>query len=399
MIIYVYFLVCIFQYFYSINFEIGKNNLKTELCLRCGRILAEQQRGTSSRRVRSTNSHEKFLDIWLKYIEEDFFDNLNKLTESFTPNNTQNFLEWMYQKGRNITNVLNLSSDPEVKSFFNKTLTSWRGFTDKVLLDKALDTFIQERMLNAANVTTNLNGSSSTSASSHNSPSTSISLPTPTESSNITTLPISTLSPESTVSPTTALSSDSDLSSSTSFLPTISSDSHNNSTTPIKNTSDSPTILSTNEINTATVLTNNPTALIPTQHGGGLTGATCTGLLCGPAFVALPVSVALLGGVFFFVLLYMYTPVGKFLGRDNPKKKKAKKRLNEIPMECINSPKLLKVKRTENAKRSRLHRFLRAFGYDKNFPYIDEDIPSDQASLTFLAIKGLAMWRIHSCAN
>ncbi|CRG98099.1 PIR-like protein [Plasmodium gallinaceum] len=111
-------------------------------------------------------------------------------------------------------------------------------------------------------------------------------------------------------------------------LPTTSSDSHTNSTiSSINNTSDSPTTLSTNEINSTTALTNNSVSLLPTEQGGGLTSATCKGLFCGPAFVAFPVSLALLGGVLFFVLLYMYTPVGKFLGRDNPKKKKSKKKI------------------------------------------------------------------------
>ncbi|CRG95462.1 PIR-like protein [Plasmodium gallinaceum] len=370
MIIYIYLLVCIFQYFYSINFEIGKNNLKTELCHRSGRILAEQQRGTSSRRVRSTSSHENFLQIWLKSIEGDFFDQLEKLTKNFTANNAQDFLDWMYQKGGNITKVLNLSSDPEVKSFFNKTLTSWRRVTDDVLLDSALGSYV-DSLFKTTNITTNNNGSSSTL------PSTSTSLSTPTLSSNLTTSSISTSSPELTISPT-AMPSASDLSPTVDLTPTTS-DSHIHTTTSsTDDASDLPTVFSTNGMNSTIALTNNSTVLTPTQHGGGLTGATCTGLLCAPAFAALPISVALLGGVFFFVLLYKYTPIGKFLGRDNPKKKKAKKRLNEIPMECINSPKLLKVKKTENTKRSRLHRFLRAFGYDKNFPYIDEDIPSDQ---------------------
>ncbi|CRG95238.1 PIR-like protein [Plasmodium gallinaceum] len=378
MTIYIYFLVCIFQYFYSINFEIGKNNLKKELSLRSERILAEEQQIRRIRNVRSTSEIKSSLKSWLDSIQDGLFDELDQLTNNFTVTNVRKFSQWMHNKGGIITRALNLVPDPDTKSFLNDTLTSWRRLTDEVLVNSAIESYV-DSILYPANIITNNNGSSSTYALSSIIQSTSTSLPTPTESTNITTLPISTSSPESTVSPTTALPSTIDLSSTISLSPTTSSDSHINSTTPfINNISESSTVLSTNETNTTTALTINSVSVTPVNNSGGITSATCTGLLCGPAFVALPVSVALLGGVFFFVLLYKYTPVGKFLGRDSPKKKKGKKRLNEMPMERINSPKLLKVEKTENVKRSRLHRFLRAFGYDKNFPYIDEDIPSDQ---------------------
>ncbi|CRG96551.1 PIR-like protein [Plasmodium gallinaceum] len=376
MIIYIYLLVCIFQYFYSINFETGKNNLKTELCLRSGRVLAERQQGTRSRNVRSTRDIKGNLKVWLDTIEEGLFDRIEELKSNLTLRNAMDFSQWMNKKSDNITYVLNRVPDPIEKKILNDTLTSWRKLTDKVLLDQISDTYVHRMVIPQKVATTN--GLSITSATSNpTSSSNSTSSPTPTQSYNLTPFPISTTSPVLTISPT-VLPSASDLSP-TSDLSSTTSDSHIHTTTSSTNdTSESPTVFPTNEINSTTSLTNNPTALIPTQHGGGLTGATCTGLLCAPAFAALPISVVLLGVVLVFVLLYMYTPVGKFLGRDKPKKKKAKKRLNEIPMECINSPQLLKVKKKENAKRSVLDRFLRAFGYDKNFPYIDEEIASDQ---------------------
>ncbi|CRG96550.1 PIR-like protein [Plasmodium gallinaceum] len=370
MIIYIYLLVCIFQYFYSINFEVGKNNLKTELYRRSGRILAEQQQGTSSRRVRSASSIESLFKIWLESFEGEFFDELSKLTKNFTAENAQNFLDSMYKRGGIITKTLNLRPDLDEKSFLNNALTSWRKFSKDVLLDSAIGSYV-DSLFNTENITTNNTGLSSAL------PSTSTSLPIATETFNETILPISTPSPELTISPT-ALPSASDLSTTADLSPTTS-DSHINFTTSSTNDmSDLPTVFSTSGMNNNTTIMNNSTALTPADQGSGLSNAACAGLLCGPTFAALPVSLVLLGGVFFFVLLYMYTPVGKFLGRDNPKKKKAKKRLNEIPMECINSPQLLKVKKKENAKRSVLDRFLRAFGYDKNFPYIDEEIASDQ---------------------
>ncbi|CRG95459.1 PIR-like protein [Plasmodium gallinaceum] len=353
-------------------FEIGKNNLKTELCLIRGRILAEEQQIKRSRGVRSANSIENIFKIWLESIEGEFFDELDKLTKNFTAKNAQDFLDWMHKKGGIITKTLNLSPGPDEKSFLNNTLASWEKLTEETLLNSIKDSLLH-RMLSPENVTTNNNGSSITSASSNPTSSNSTSSPTPTQLYGLTTSSIYTSSVESTVSPTTALPSSSDLS------PTTSSGSHINSTTSSTNdTSDLPTVLPTSGMNNSTTIMNNSTALIPPQHGGGLTSTACVGLYCAPAFAALPVSLALLGGVLVFVLLYKYTPVGKFLGRDNPKKKKAKKRLNEIPMERINSPKLLKEEKTENVKRSRLDSFLRAFGYNKKFPYIDEDVTSDQ---------------------
>ncbi|CRG95461.1 PIR-like protein [Plasmodium gallinaceum] len=341
------------------DFEVGKNNLKTELCLRSGRVLAVRQQGTRSRNVRSTRDIRRNLKVWLDFIEPGLFDRIEELKSNLTLSNAMDFSQWMNKRSGNITYVLNRVPDPTTKQILNDTLTSWRKLTDNVLLTHISDSYVDRMVIPERLAITN--GLSITSASSnHTSSSNSTSSPTPTQSSNLTTSSISTSSHELNISPTAMISA-SDLSPTTP-------DFHNNSAIPTNDTSDLSTVFSTSAMDSATTIMNNSTALTPTEHGGGLTGATCKGLFCGPAFAVLPVSLALLG----------YTPVGKFLGRDNPKKKKAKKRLNEMPMECINSPKLLKIKKTENAKRSRLHRFLRAFGYDKNFPYIDEDIPSDQ---------------------
>ncbi|CRG94548.1 PIR-like protein [Plasmodium gallinaceum] len=349
MILYLSILIWIFNYFSSIR----KNNLKIMPMIKNGRTLMERQLGPEISKTIIFRDVQKHLPRWLNYIERELFNQIDKLHENFTADGIRNFIDWMHNKSLHITAILNRSPDPSDKQFLRKTLESWEKLTSSIL-ESSIEAYIDKYMLHNNGSEGALPNTSFTSSD---------------NSSRVTTLP-TTLLPTNSSIPLTTSSHNQEATSSATPVSSTEHYTYNNGTNSTisieQNVTASPEI----SLETVTTPTSNVLPSLPSESGG-MSSAVCTGFLCGPTIAAFSVPLVLLGCVLCFVLLYKHTPLGSLLGRDNKKKEKGKKRLREMAKHNIeNSPETLEETK---AKRSRLDKFLRAFGYDKNFPYIDEE--------------------------
>ncbi|CRG95457.1 PIR-like protein [Plasmodium gallinaceum] len=319
------------------------------------RTLMEQQPSPGMVKTRVSRDVQNKLGRWLEFIEGDLFDQIKKMHENFTVEGIKDFIHWMHNKSMHITTTLNTSPDLKDKAFLREALESWDKFTLSIL-DSSVEAYVNNHMLGN-------NGSigafpNTSVALSNNSSTTGASLPT-------------TLSPTNSSSfPGTTFSHDLEATSSATSVSSTEHHGSNNITNSTVSSEQNVITLPDISLETVTTPTSNVLPSLPAESSG-MSSAVCSTFLCGPTIAAFSVPLVLLGSVLCFVLLYKHTPLGSLLGRDNKKKEKGKKRLREMPKHNIeNSSETLEETK---AKRSRLDRFLRAFGYDKNFPYIDEE--------------------------
>ncbi|CRG84084.1 PIR-like protein [Plasmodium relictum] len=326
MIPYIFFLILILQYFCKTNLEIKYNNLNKIPIFKNRRALAEQQLGSLNRTVRSVDIESEF-NTWQQSIQGELDNILSKLSSNFTLDNIGEYVNWAYNKSREITKTLNINPDPEKKSILNHIYDLWNKAANNYFLDSALDYYVREVMLGGQ---------------------------TNNSSSESTTLPPSTPLPATPSSPTTTSLINNALSTVSNHITTIATGQTENMTTS-----------TSNEIvnGIATV-------------EKGISSDSCSEFFCDPKnFSFLTIPLAVVGIALFLAYVYKKSRIRSFLGKNYIKKEKGKKRLHEMEMDnTVNSSKPSKETGQREAKRSRLDSFLRAFGYGKKFPYIDEDV-------------------------
>ncbi|CRG84845.1 PIR-like protein [Plasmodium relictum] len=326
MIPYIFFLILILQYCCKTNLEIKYNNLNKIPIFKNRRTLAEQQLDSLNITGRSVDIISEF-NTWQKSIQGELHNVLSKLSSNFTLGNVQEYINWAHNKSREIARELNINPNPEQKSILDYIYNLWGKATDNYLLDSALESYVGKVMLGGQ---TNNSSSEST-----------------------------TLSP-STPLPTTSSS------------PTITSLINNNLST-----------VATNIVTIATEQTESMTTLTPSEVVNGIASVekgnlfdSCSGFFCDPknlSFLTIPLAVA--GMALFLAYVYKKSRIRSFLGKNYIKREKGKKRSHEMEKEItVNSSEPSKETGQREAKRSRLDSFLRAFGYRKKFPYIDEDV-------------------------
>ncbi|CRG95483.1 PIR-like protein [Plasmodium gallinaceum] len=392
MILCLFILVWIFQYFFNMSFEIKENNLKKVSQLRIGRLLAEAQSCPLTTETGYICRSGENLTTWLESLQGDLLTQIEKNQNNFTCNNTDSLINWMSNKTMEMAFSLNRNSDIKEKGILNNAWGIWNNLIECVkdyfsyIVDKFSCKITSDNISNITDwmynrsrlVIRELNLDSDIGGKKVLNDTLSVWRQITKSVTNF--IMESQINSTMSIDPT---KNSSDLLS-TPVLPTTS-DSLSTSSSLITGTSSniSSNISlndSINGIKTTPILEIITTTLgdINTSPGNdGSTTTACSGFFCGSiASISISVPLVVIGGVLFLTLLYKYTRIGSLLGRGNLQKEKGRKRLRETSLDNIEDPSESSMEKEEmKPKRSRLNSFLRAFGYKYRniFPYIDEN--------------------------